>query len=131
MREFNKRLSSARIISEHAFGRLKGRFPGLKDLGTHRDVQDMYKAIEAMLVLHNICIEWQDHPQDIIDFNPRDDFDEAAVADPPVQVDMDTRVYCQVIEGEAEIPEHETDLWMKEQGHLKRKQILDRLFPPT
>ncbi|KAL1943466.1 hypothetical protein VTO73DRAFT_4541 [Trametes versicolor] len=72
MQQFNKRLSSVRIISEHAYGRLKGRFPGLKALGTHHDINDCYKAIVALLVLHNICLDLNDQPEDIFDFDARD-----------------------------------------------------------
>lgn len=54
MRQFNKQLSSIRIASEHAFGHLKGCFPSLKEMGSHKDIEEMYKSIEAMMTLHNI-----------------------------------------------------------------------------
>ncbi|KAF5332528.1 hypothetical protein D9611_005120 [Ephemerocybe angulata] len=62
MRRFNKRLSSVRIGVEHAFGRLKRRFRSLQNFTPHRDIRETYKAIEAMLVLHNLCIEYRDKP---------------------------------------------------------------------
>jgi hypothetical protein len=58
MRAFNKRLSGVRIGVEHAFGMLKGRFRSLKEMGPHADIQEMYKAIEVLLILHNMCIEY-------------------------------------------------------------------------
>ena len=125
MREFNQRLSSIRIISEHAYGQLKGRFPGLKAAGQHQDIEDLYKAIEALLVLHNICKDWRDRPEDIPDFDPREldngdddeaeqDADEAAIIPP----------------NNANIPEYETDDWLKKKGYEKRTLLLDYLFPP-
>jgi hypothetical protein len=72
MREFNVLLSSVRIASEHAYGLLKGCFLSLKGMGEHKDVQTKYKAIEAMLVLHNICIDWNDHPDSIWQYDPTD-----------------------------------------------------------
>lgn len=110
MRQFNKRLSSVRIISEHAYGRLKGRFPGLKALGTHHDINDCYKAIGALLVLHNMCLDLGDRPEDIFDFDPRDtpagepEMEEEEQPDPD-EVALD--------QGN---PEYETDRWLKEQG---------------
>ena len=59
-------------MSEHAFGMIKGCFLSLKEMGTHRNIQDMYKAIEAMMILHNICIDWNDSPEEIWDYDPAD-----------------------------------------------------------
>ncbi|KAG9081987.1 hypothetical protein FRC06_005296 [Ceratobasidium sp. 370] len=61
-RRFNYRISRARIVVEWAFGRLKGRFPALKRLGAVRDMADIYRAIEAMMVVHNLCHEFSDAP---------------------------------------------------------------------
>jgi hypothetical protein len=63
-REFNRKLSSARIVVEWAFGQLKARFPALKKLGAVRDMRDIYRAIEAMMVVHNMCHELGDVPDD-------------------------------------------------------------------
>lgn len=57
---FNQALSSVHIASEHAFGILKHRFLSLKKMGTHNDVQSVYKVIEALMILHNICMIWKD-----------------------------------------------------------------------
>jgi hypothetical protein len=43
---------------------LKGRFRSLKEMGPYADIQEMYKAIEAMLILHNMCIDYGDKPGD-------------------------------------------------------------------
>ena len=63
MQEFNVLLSSVHIAPEHAYGLLKGCFLSLKGMEKHKDIQVIYKAIGAMLVLHNICIDWNDHPE--------------------------------------------------------------------
>jgi hypothetical protein len=68
MKDFNNLLSHIRIASEHAFGLLKGHFLSLMEMGEHKDIQVMYKAIEAMLILHNIFIDWDDHPERIWNF---------------------------------------------------------------
>ena len=41
---------------------LKVFFLSLKGMGEHMDIQTIYKAIEAMLVLHNICIDQDELP---------------------------------------------------------------------
>jgi len=51
---FNKCLSSVCITSEHAFRLLKGQFHLLKGMGRHEDIQDAFKVIEAMMIIHNI-----------------------------------------------------------------------------
>lgn len=62
MRNFNRRLALIRIRVEQAFGMLKGRFLSLKDLGRHHNIDNAYKAIEAIMVIHNLGIDWGDKP---------------------------------------------------------------------
>ena len=51
---FNYRLSKARVVVEHAYGRLKGRWRCLlKRLDV--DVGDVSQVVTACCVLHNIC----------------------------------------------------------------------------
>ena len=51
---FNYRLSKARVVVEHAYGRLKGRWRCLlKRLDI--DVDDVSEVVAACCVLHNIC----------------------------------------------------------------------------
>ena len=119
-----------RIVSEHAFGRLKGCFPSLKDMGHHDNIQDLYKANEALLILHNICIDWGDAPEHIWKFNPddppRDD------EEMPEEIDGDDAepINCVVV-GQTAIPSHETEQWLKEEGYRKRLAVLDELSPMT
>ena len=51
---FNYRLSHARVVVEHAYGRLKGRWRCLQkrlDISVH----DVPKFVAACVVLHNVC----------------------------------------------------------------------------
>ncbi|KAG8731020.1 hypothetical protein FRC10_002106, partial [Ceratobasidium sp. 414] len=66
-REFNHKISKARVVVERAFGRLKARFPALVRLGPTEDMRDLYRAIEAMMILHNICFDLHDQPDGGID----------------------------------------------------------------
>ncbi|EIM92557.1 uncharacterized protein STEHIDRAFT_107036 [Stereum hirsutum FP-91666 SS1] len=49
MRSFNKELSGVRAWVEQAFGRLKARFPSLKEIGTPDDMSELYNAVAAMM----------------------------------------------------------------------------------
>src|SRR5436190_18983820 len=53
---FNKRLSSARMIVERSFGLLKGRFRSILDTLPMRRTDLIPKYIIACCILHNICI---------------------------------------------------------------------------
>ena len=130
MREFNVLLSSVRIASEHAYGLLKGRFLSLKGMGEHKDIQTIYKAIEAMLVLHNICIDWDDHPDTIWQYNSTDIWEGwDGMEDRVDDEDEETEVGIDDIEGEANIPARETPQYLKDEGRRKRQIIFDELFP--
>jgi hypothetical protein len=53
---------------------LKGQFQSLNEMGTHHDIQETYRVIKALMVVHNMCIDHGDKPEDIHDFDPSDDF---------------------------------------------------------
>jgi hypothetical protein len=137
MREFNILLSSIRIASEHAYGLLKGRFLSLKGMGEHKDIQTIYKAIEAMLVLHNICIDWNDHPKNIWQFDSTDiwlgwdgvDNEGEEEEEEEEEAEGNADIGIEVIDGDANIPEYETAQYLKEEGRRKRQIIFDELFP--
>lgn len=69
---WNAELSSVRITVEHAFGRLKGRFPYLRRIPGH-DIDKIYHIMEALLVIHNILIDLHDDPTQIENFNGEED----------------------------------------------------------
>ncbi|CEL63950.1 hypothetical protein RSOLAG1IB_10933 [Rhizoctonia solani AG-1 IB] len=64
MKKWNKSMSSQRIIVEHTFARLKNWFRYLQGV-RGSDLQSAYRAIESMLVLHNILIELGDYTEDL------------------------------------------------------------------
>ncbi|KIL55497.1 hypothetical protein M378DRAFT_90850, partial [Amanita muscaria Koide BX008] len=123
MRAFNKRLSGVRIEVEHAFGLLKGRFRSLKEMGPHADIQEMYKAIESLLILHNMCIDYGDEPEDNWEFATTESLDEEGF------VELDEDAGPTIVENGQSIPGWETDAWLKRQGRAKRMIIFNDLFP--
>jgi hypothetical protein len=123
-KKFNRRLSSIRIYVEHAFGILKARFSSLKELGTHDNPQDMYRAVEAMIAVHNLCIDLKDGADDFFDAN-----EEQASIDDLEDVDQFAGYGGVIPEQQANIPAHETDGWLKTEGYRLRLELLDLLFP--
>ncbi|KAG8706089.1 hypothetical protein FRC09_002588 [Ceratobasidium sp. 395] len=59
-RLFNQKISGARVIIERTFGQLKNRFPSLYHLGPVRDMKDLYRAVEALMILFNMCHDLHD-----------------------------------------------------------------------
>lgn len=57
--EFNYKLSATRIVVEHTYGLLKGRFRRLLHI-TNSDLSTCNKVVMAASVLHNICIAQND-----------------------------------------------------------------------
>lgn len=80
-REFNYKISKACIVVEWAFGRLKARFPALRKMGAVRDMADIYQAIEAMMIVHNLCQDLGDLPHGTSATLGEDETDEEAGAD--------------------------------------------------
>ncbi|KAH8916389.1 hypothetical protein BT69DRAFT_1228547 [Atractiella rhizophila] len=66
-KRFNYLLSSKRIGVEHAFGRLKVRFPGLM-LMAGRHIDEIYEVILPLMAIHNICIDFGDKADDLPDY---------------------------------------------------------------
>jgi hypothetical protein len=121
MRAFNRRLSSVRIVIEHTFGLFKGRFPCLRGLGPHTSMQEIYRTIEALIVLHNIAIDLNDKPDCswCLDEDPDDQ---------PDNNDGNRELLAFDVVGDPDIPAYETDDYLKEQGRIKRLLLLNRLF---
>jgi len=93
-------------------------------MGCHDDIQDMYRAIEAMMIIHNICIDWNDKPEDIWDFDAEDRWLDGEDEDEDANV-----VGSEVVDGDVEVPLHETDNWLLEQGRQKGLILMNELFP--
>ena len=63
----------------------------------------MYKAIEAMMILHNICIDWNDSPEEIWDYDPANHWEnDGNDEDDGIGGDEE-------FNGDAQVPEHETE----------------------
>ena len=58
-RYFNKKLSSARVVTENAYGMLKGRFRILYKK-TECRLKNLKFVIMACVMLHNLCISVRD-----------------------------------------------------------------------
>ncbi|PCH35716.1 hypothetical protein WOLCODRAFT_80517 [Wolfiporia cocos MD-104 SS10] len=57
MKASNQHLSSMWIMVEHAFEWLEGWFSALKELGMHCNLNDVYKMIKALVVIHNMGVD--------------------------------------------------------------------------
>jgi hypothetical protein len=57
--EWNEAFSTERVVVEHAFGQLKLRFPSLRTMPGW-NLSRIYRAIEALLIIHNICVDRRD-----------------------------------------------------------------------
>lgn len=67
-------MSSLRVAIENAFGRLKGRFPCLRNFAV-RDLTQAYRVVESLFVVHNIIEDIGDNPNRINNFNMAEDED--------------------------------------------------------
>lgn len=77
---WNQKLSSLRVVIENAFRRLKGRFPCLRNFAV-RDLQQAYRIIESIFIIHNIVESMGDDPEEIDGF----DNDDAEFEDDDIQ----------------------------------------------
>ncbi|KIK91742.1 hypothetical protein PAXRUDRAFT_796329, partial [Paxillus rubicundulus Ve08.2h10] len=126
--KFNNHLSSIHITVKHTFGLLKGCFPILKDLPLEIDIQNTYHLVHALMVMHNICIDVEDHPEDIPEIVFGDDptFPEDTEGDE----DADISNYgAQVVDGPIDIPAWESDEWLRREGEKRPEQILNDIYP--
>lgn len=121
-RTFNRLISNKRIYVEHAFGILKGRFPSLKLFGTPCDIRDVYRAVESLMVVHNLCIDLGDSPHDF--YNVEDYTGEV------IDEDVHLPGYGGVMgDLPVEIPPEETDEALRVAGQQMRLHLLDLLVP--
>lgn len=135
MRSFNQRLSRSRIWSEHAFGKLKGRFRSLKCFAVHDTMMETFTTIEALLILHNICIDFGDQPEWILNFDTDkqdgwdsdSDMEDGDLAIGRLQADI--VAVAQQLSGEVAVPDWQTDTRLKAAGKQMRLNFLEELFP--
>ncbi|KAG8716503.1 hypothetical protein FRC09_015670 [Ceratobasidium sp. 395] len=63
-RQWNKALSSRRMVVEHTFGLFKKRFAYLQGI-RGRHMYTIYRVLESLIVLHNILYEFGDLTEDL------------------------------------------------------------------
>lgn len=102
----------------------------LKDFGQHDDVQEVYKVIQALMTIHNLCIDWGDTADDFFQqgraIRPEDDLPDGSEKDP------DVSGYGTIEVGrdqESRVASYETDDWHRDEGHSKRNDYLNELYP--
>lgn len=102
---WNQAFSKERVVVEHAFGQLKGRFPSVRVMpGWNLD--RIYRAIEALMVVHNICVDLRDSVEDIVGVNLGDELIR------PDEPDRNARPVAE-------------DLGLRAGGLDRRKQLVD------
>lgn len=106
-------LSRIRIAVEHAFGRLKGRFPILRNF-PGQDHLTIYRTIQACMILHNILTELHDDPTEIEDY---------VGADKELE-DVEALEGGGVGERVAERLDHMNDATLYQTGLIRRKELL-------
>ena len=127
MRRFNYILSSVRVRVEQAFGMLKGRFPSLKFFGTPADMSDAYRTFEALAVIHNFCIDNEDHPENIPFYNSQDAMVQEAIRD--IRAAVERGEYGGENE-EEELPDApETPAALKQLGFEFRWAVFNEIVP--
>ncbi|KAJ3534538.1 hypothetical protein NMY22_g6883 [Coprinellus aureogranulatus] len=125
---FNKTLSGTRIYIEHTFGLFKARFPSLKDFGRHSEIREIFQVIQALMVLHNMCIDWDDTPATFLTQEDIEEMQGDANEEDVEVISHGEELYG---DGQMEYAGYETEDWHREEGRKKRNTILNQHFPVT
>lgn len=108
---------------------LKGRFPSLKEFPAFENIGEAYRVIQALIVIHNLCIDWGDSPEAIPDYKAGDAEEMDHNDDDDVD-DVDIINYGIVEPNNEGLPARERSARrMKQAGDAKRERILQQLFP--
>ncbi|KAF9067501.1 hypothetical protein BDP27DRAFT_1422797 [Rhodocollybia butyracea] len=83
----------------------------LSSIGTHHDIQDTYRVIEALMTIHNMCINFGDTPEYIPNFDTSDMFTNIT----PKTLD-EVEIVGERIDGNTAILAHETEAWLLAKG---------------
>ncbi|KAJ7314674.1 hypothetical protein DFH08DRAFT_716434, partial [Mycena albidolilacea] len=68
MKDFNYKLSKQCISVEHAFGCLKLCFHSLQLMGSHNNGDNIWCAIDTMLIFHNLCLCLDNDPRYLLGY---------------------------------------------------------------
>lgn len=112
---------------EHAFGDLKGRFQALKCIGGTDNLPLMFRAIESLLILHNICIEYGDKAADLPDFRVDDLYPDGA-SEGDSDSEDEGMAWVGMADSTRNLP-GESDEALKQRGKAFRLNILDLIVP--
>ena len=123
MKNLNFTLSSEHIRVEHAFGCFKLRFQPAWIMGGHKDVQDIWHAVGALLILHNMCLNHSDHPKHLEEY--QEDLGNDRAGEERVEPDPNDFFVFQP----PAVPAIETGAWLKEQGMELCQRLLDLVCP--
>ncbi|KIO27598.1 hypothetical protein M407DRAFT_23157 [Tulasnella calospora MUT 4182] len=131
LRPFAENELRQRIEVEHAFGDLKGRFQALKCFGGTDNMPELFRAVEALIILHNICIEFGDQAADIPGFTVDDIYPSGGEGneDEDIEESQEIMACVGIANGTRNRP-GETDKSMKRRGKALRLDILDIVVPP-
>ena len=74
----------------------------------------LYNAVEALMVVYDLCISLDDNPEDIWDYDPSDD----AMVEVEEDEDGDSGIqnYSNVILQRVQLPGRDTEAWLKAHG---------------
>lgn len=125
MKQFNMLISGMRARVEQAFGILKGRFPALKLMSTPADMQDAYRTVQALAVIHNFCINEGDQPDRIPGFDP----DDTEVRTAMEEMRGEVWGTADGEDADVDVPAYETNAWLRAAGQEMRERIFNELFP--
>ncbi|KAB5591404.1 hypothetical protein CTheo_5158 [Ceratobasidium theobromae] len=98
-REFSHLISNARVIIERTFGHLKSRFPSLFRMGAMGDIDDLYRAVEAIGepdAFTRNCLESGEDEYDFVDQESADEpvGDGADINEPLLVAGREFRAWC-------------------------------------
>lgn len=85
-------------------------------------MREGYRVIESLMIVHNLCIEYDDHPQDWLGGDEEEE-------DLVVAEEDDRGLQGELVEDiDIDIPANETDASLREAGHQMRFNLLNRLI---
>ncbi|KAJ3981565.1 hypothetical protein F5890DRAFT_1534734 [Lentinula detonsa] len=125
MKDFNFKLSKQRITVEHAFGCLKLRFRSLQMMGAHENVQDAWRAIDSLMIVHNMCLYYDDQPAQLDDYS--EDIHDDGIGD--WDGDILPEMTQNNVGGPADIPHSERAASLRVEGYRLRNELMDIVCP--
>lgn len=101
---------------------LKRRFPAVDYMGASHDIQTRHWVLEALVALHNLCIDYGDKALEQIGDDSLDDSDDKEL---PAILDA----FPGHLDYREELPEggwgggHESEYWLKREGDHQHERL--------